>query len=125
MTLFSRVKSSTFAQQRKGQSVIKGLRILSESAEGAIFAHVREEVGAAGDLIDRLTQDPAQVELEEGHVLVTLTSNERALLVTSSRGIAALSATRMHGHRFGFFPISVLTLASLDPGIAKLMEIED
>lgn len=105
--------------------MIKGLMTLPESAEGAIFAHVREEVGAVGDLLDRLTQDSAQVELEEGHILVTLTSNQRALLVTSSHGIAALNATRVYGHRFGFFPISVLTLASLDPGIARLMEIAD
>lgn len=105
--------------------MIKGLRTLSESAEVAIFAHVREEVGAVGDLIDRLTHDPESVVLENGHVIVALTSNERALVVADSRGIAALNATRSYGHQFGFFPISVLTLAQLDSGIARLMGITD
>lgn len=102
-----------------------GLRCLSEGAEHAIFAYVRKEVGAVGDLIDRLTHDSESIVLENGHVIVALTSNERALVVADSRGIAALNATRVYGHRFGFFPISVLTLAPLDSGIARLMGITD
>ncbi len=105
--------------------MIKGLRQLSEGAEHAIFAHVRKEVGATGYLIGRLTQDPAQIELEEGHIIVALTNNERALVVVNSRGIAELNATIPHGNRFGFYPISVFTLATLDPGIARVMGIAD
>lgn len=95
----------------------KGYVILPETTELAILAYIREEVGTGteGDLIDRLVQDPTHVDLKAEEILLSVSDMGRVLWMNNSSGYAELDLPRSKGVRFGFHPISLPTLAALDP----------
>lgn len=92
----------------------KGLTILPETTELAILARIREEVGEEGDLVDRLVQDPMNVEVAAGEILLSVAENNRVLVIEDTRGLAALEQPRSNGMRVGFYPIPLLTLILVD-----------
>ena len=99
--------------------MIRGLRNLPESVELAVLNFIRKDVGGDGALVDRLIAHPDLVEIEEGEILLSITSNLRVHVVITSEGLIALQAFQTASHRIGFYPIKEADLVFIARSVTR------